>query len=692
MRPDILTACFADITGLKGVGPKSAKDLARLAGPRLLDLFWHLPTGVIDRGYRPSLAQAIEGRVATLSLLVGAHDAPPRGSRRPYRVRCRDETGEIDLVFFHARPDYLNRLLPEGARRLVSGTVERFRDSLQMAHPDHVVPLEQADEIPLREPVYPATAGLSQRLIGRAVRAAVEQAPVLPEWQDASVLQQRGWPDWRSALRRAHEIETDGDGAASRDRLAYDELLASQLALGLVRRAVRRPKGRSHCGDGRLRERVRAALPYALTGDQQAALAEIEADLGADLRMMRLLQGDVGSGKTVVALLAMLAVVEQGHQAALLAPTEVLARQHMETLAPFCEAAGVSLAFVTGSQSGAQRRAPREALASGQAAIAVGTHAVFQDEVQFHDLAFAVIDEQHRFGVSQRLLLAGKGASVDVLVMTATPIPRTLTLAVYGDMDVSRIREKPPGRAPVETRRTSLERLDAVIARLEKALQRGERAYWICPMVEESDTVPAVSVEERAAALRQALGSERVGQVHGRLSAEEKSVAIERFRSGAVPVLVATTVVEVGVDAPDATIIIVENAERFGLAQLHQLRGRVGRGDRPGSCLLLHAPVLGETAEARLETLLASDDGFFIAEEDLRLRGAGDLLGTRQSGLPEFRVADIERHGELMQMAHDEARLILERDRDLEGARGAPLRVLLYLFERDAAIRNLRSG
>ena len=692
MRPDILTPCFADIASLKGVGPKIARDLERLAGPRLVDLLWHLPTGTIDRGYRPPLAQAQEGRVATLSVIVDSHDAPPRGSRRPYRVTCHDDSGEIALIFFHARADYLRRLLPEGARRLVSGTVERFRDQLQMAHPDHVVPPEQADEIPLKEPIYPLTAGLSQRVLGRAVRAAVSQAPEMPEWLDDSVLSARKWPAWRPALRRCHELEQDGDPQAARDRLAYDELLASQLALHLVRRAIRRPKGRSHLGDGRLRARVRAALPYALTGDQQTALAEIEGDLGADMRMMRLLQGDVGGGKTVVALLAMLAVVEQGHQAALLAPTEVLARQHYDTLAPLCAAAGVELTFIVGSQTGAVRRQAREALAEGSAAIAVGTHAVFQEQVQFHDLAFAAIDEQHRFGVSQRLLLAGKGTAVDVLVMTATPIPRTLTLAVYGDMDVSRIREKPPGRAPIATRSTSLARLDQVVERLRAALTRDERAYWICPMVEESDLIDAASVEERTAMLRQTLGESRVGMVHGRQAAEVKADAIDRFRDGTTPVLVATTVVEVGVDAPDATIIIVENAERFGLAQLHQLRGRVGRGNKPGSCLLLHAPDIGETARARLDTLIHSDDGFFIAEEDLRLRGAGDVLGTRQSGLPQFRVAEIENHGDLMQMAHDDARLILERDPDLKSPRGTALRTLLYLFQRDEAVRNLRSG
>jgi len=693
MRPDVLFPLFRPVTTLKGVGPRTGKLIEKLAGPRLLDLCWHLPTGLIDRSFRPRIAEARDGAIVTLNVQVLRHVVP--GTRRlPYRVVCGDESGEIALVFFHAQADYLAKALPEGERRVVSGIVRYFNEAPQIVHPDFIVTEAEAAELPQIEPVYPLTQGLTPRPLARAIQGALAAVPELAEWADPAWQRQRDWPAWREALIEVHAPTSPADLdplAPARQRLAYDELLANQLALALVRQGVRRGKGREIRGDGRLVGALTAALPYKLTGAQQRGVAEILGDMGSGLRMLRLLQGDVGSGKTVVALIAMLSAVEAGAQAALMAPTEILARQHFDTMAPLVRPLGVGLELLTGRDKGKVRDGLLARLESGETAMVVGTHALFQSEVGFHDLALAVIDEQHRFGVHQRLNLSAKGRGVDVLVMTATPIPRTLTMTVYGDMDVSRLDEMPPGRHRVDTRALPASRLSEVVAAVGRAAAAGGRIYWVCPLVEESEALDVAAAEERYAALKSELGR-RVGLVHGRMRGPEKDRAMAAFRAGDLDVLVATTVIEVGVDVPEATVMVIEHAERFGLAQLHQLRGRVGRGARAGSCLLLYAEPLTQTARARLEVMRETEDGFRIAEADLKLRGAGEVLGTRQSGLPSFRLADIAAHQELMAVARDDARLILETDSGLSGPRGSALRALLYLFERDAAIQYLRSG
>ena len=694
MRPEILFPLFAPATSLPGVGPRYAKLFEGLVGgPAVLDLCWHLPSGIIDRRYGPPLAEVIPGRIATLTVTVGEHRAPA-SRRQPYRVLCYDDSGSLDLVFFHAHADYLMRSLPPGQTRVVSGKVEVFHDRLQMTHPDHIAVPEEAASLKAVEPVYPLTAGLSLKVVSKAVHAALERLPGVPEWLDEAQRQREGWHPWAEALREAHAPGEERDLSPltpNRRRLAYDELLANQLAIALVRDRQLRQKGRRLQGSGHLQERVLSSLPFVLTGSQRQAVAEITADMAAEHRMLRLLQGDVGSGKTVVALLAMLAAVEAGSQAALMAPTEILARQHFATIQPLAEAAGVSLALLTGRDKGKARAALLESLADGSTDILVGTHALFQDDVAFRDLAMAVIDEQHRFGVHQRLTLTGKGQAVDVLVMTATPIPRTLMLTAYGDMDCSRLTERPPGRQPIETVTLSLERLPEVISGVERAIAKGAQVYWICPLVEESEKSDLAAAEDRYGALTLRFG-ERVGLVHGRMKGSEKDAVMARFSAGETAILVATTVVEVGVDVPAATVMVIEHAERFGLAQLHQLRGRVGRGTGKSSCLLLWQGPLGDTARARLQILRETDDGFRIAEEDLRLRGAGELLGTRQSGLPDFLLADLAVHDDLLATARADAQLVLEKDPELAGRRGQALRVLLYLFERDAAVRFLRSG
>ncbi|MDE2465535.1 MAG: ATP-dependent DNA helicase RecG [Alphaproteobacteria bacterium] len=695
MRPAILFPLFAEIRSLTGIGPKLERLIGRAAGTRLVDLIFSVPVGVIDRRYRPRIADAEPGRIATLTVEVVAHQ-PPRDRRQPFRVKCRDASGSFDLVFFHAHADFLARQLPPGETRVVSGRIEYFNGRAQMAHPDYVLTKDEAQTMPAIEPLYRLTEGLSQKVMGRAVRSACERVPELPEWLDPHFLRARGWTSFNQALSTLHSPRSEADlspATPARARLAYDELLANQLALIMMRERQRGRKGRTVVGDGHLRSKALAALPFSLTPAQLAAIAEIDADMASPMRMLRLLQGDVGSGKTVMAMLALLNAVEAGMQGAFMAPTELLARQHMEALAAMAHAAGVRLALLTGRERSAARAAVLAALKDGEVDIVVGTHALFSEDVAFRDLGLAVIDEQHRFGVHQRMQLQGKGhAPVDVLVMTATPIPRTLALTAYGDMDVTRLTGRPPGRKPVDTRVLSAERLEDVITHLRQAIDRGARAYWVCPLIEESEKIDLAAAEARYAMLKEALGAGHVGLVHGRMKTAERDATMAAFKAGQIQVVVATTVIEVGVDVPEATIMVVEHAERFGLAQLHQLRGRVGRGSGKSTCLLIYHGPLGDIARQRLKVLRQSDDGFVIAEEDLRLRGAGELLGVRQSGIEEFRLAELGVHGELLAAARDDARLIFARDPQLKSPRGAALRVLLYLFGRDEAARYLTTG
>ncbi len=693
MRPQSLTPLFAQVTSLPGIGPRLGTLVERLAGPLVVDLLWHLPLAVIDRRNAPEVAQAQAGTVATLTVTVEEHIVP-RSPRQPYRVWCSDETGRLCLTYFNGREDYLKKLLPIGERRVVSGRVELYQGDVQMTHPDHVVPVDELASILRVEPVYGLTGGLTQRPLQKAVAAAVERAPELPEWQDAAFLKKRKWAGWKASLTTAHAPADESDLSPmhpARARLAFDELLASQLAIALVRHHNRALAGRATKGDGQLQKRALAALPFQLTPSQIFATAEISADMAKPERMVRLLQGDVGSGKTLVAFLAMLTAVEAGAQAALMAPTELLARQHYATIAPLADAAGVTLALLTGRDGQRQKKQTLQGLADGTVQLVVGTHALVQGDVEFADLALAVVDEQHRFGVHQRMALSSKSQAVDLLVMTATPIPRTLMLAAYGDLDVSKLTEKPAGRQPIDTRTVPLERIGEVIDAAGRMVGTGARVYWVCPLIEESEEVDLANAEERYRQLGARFPG-KVGLVHGRLKTAEREATMAAFANGELSILVATTVIEVGVDVPAATVMIIEHAERFGLAQLHQLRGRVGRGAAKSSCLLLYAQPLGETAKARLAILRETEDGFRIAEEDLKLRGAGELLGTRQSGLPDMRLADLAAHGELLPAAQDDARLIVDRDPELESPRGKALRALLYLFRRDDAVRTLRAG
>jgi len=700
MRPNLLDPFFASITSLAGVGPKLEQLFRRLIGrddlpPRILDLLFHLPTGAIDRRARPKLRDIELGAVVTVSVTVDLHrPPPPNRPRAPYQIYVSDDTGDLILTYFNARKEHLQKLLPVGEQRYVSGTVALYDGMRQMVHPDRVVDAKGFAAMALIEPVYPLTEGLGPNQVRNAIAGAVARVPKLPEWQDRNLLTRERWPAFADALRSLHRPTEPADvlpEGRAWSRLAYDELLAGQLALALVRAHLRRPAGRATSAAGGLRKRVIAALPYSLTPSQTRAVGDIVADLAKPERMLRLLEGDVGSGKTVVALLAAATVIEGGRQAALMAPTELLARQHYNTIAPLAAAIGINIAILTGRERGRERADMFERLATGDIHMLIGTHALFQEEVVFHDLALAVVDEQHRFGVHQRLALARKGEAVDVLVMTATPIPRTLVLTFFGDMDVSELREKPAGRQPIDTRTLPVGRLDDVIDAVGRALAEGRRVYWVCPLVEESENSDLAAAEARFAALKDRLG-DVVDIVHGRMKGADKDRAMARFAGGETRLLVATTVIEVGVDVPEATVMVIEHSERFGLAQLHQLRGRIGRGAGRSTCLLVYKAPLGETAKARLAIMRQTEDGFRIAEEDLKLRGEGDVLGTRQSGMPGFRIARVEVHGKLIGAARDDAALALGRDPTLTTPRGAALRQLLYLFERDEAIRLIRAG
>lgn len=711
MRPEILYPLFRPLTTLAGVGPRIGESLkSLLGGSHVVDLLWHLPTGFVDRRREAPVAEAPEGEVVTLTVTIDRHHPPPR-KPLPYRIEAHDGSGVIELIYFHGRKDWLESLLPPGTQRIVSGRIERYRGSARMAHPDRVAPVSARDEVAILEPVYPMNQGVPARTLVKLIGQALELAPGLAEWQDQALLAREGWPGWKDALLAAHAPSAAPDllpQNPARRRLAYDELLANQLAMALMRRHMRLQAGRPSASDGRLRNRALAAFGHPLTGSQTRVLEAILADMARPIRMLRLLQGDVGSGKTIVAALAMLEAIGAGRQAALMAPSEILARQHHATLAPLFEAAGVRLAMLTGRHRGARRDACLADLAEGRLHGIVGTHALIQEDVRFHDLGLAVVDEQHRFGVDQRLRLGAKGRGTDILVMTATPIPRTLTLMAYGDLDVSRLDEKPAGRLPIDTRTIPLSRQEEVIAAIGRAIgmpldakggrqgpapssSSDERVFWVCPLVSESETLDVAAAEARAVELASRFPG-CVGLVHGKLKAQARDAAMADFISGRRRILVATTVVEVGVDVPEATVMVIEHAERFGLAQLHQLRGRIGRGGARSTCILLYATPLGEAARQRLAILRETDDGFRIAEEDLRLRGAGEILGTRQSGLPVFRLVDLAAHAGLMEMARDEAALILHRDPDLTGSRGEALRGLLYLFSCDSAVQYARSG
>ncbi|MDF2799801.1 MAG: recG [Devosia sp.] len=700
-RPSSLDPLFRSLHAIKGVGDKLAALLSRFFGAPdgqeaiALDILMHMPSGVVDRSRQVGIAEAYLNQIVTLRLHIDRHQPPPRGKPHvPHRVFAHDQTGDVQLVFFRAQGGWVEKALPVGEERFVSGQIGFFNGEKQITHPDYIVEADKFDTLPLVEPVYPLTNGLSSKALAKLVRQVVETVPALPEWIDDATIAERRWPSFGEAMRAVHLPANPTEAelwSPARMRLAYDEYLAGQLTLQLIRSSMVAAHGVARQFTGEITEKVTAALPFSLTEGQQLAVEDIRADLAKPERMSRLLQGDVGAGKTVVALMAIAAVAESGAQSAMMAPTELLANQHFRTLKPLCEAAGLGCELLTGKMPAGERRAILARIAGGETTIVVGTHALFQSGVVFHDLGLTVVDEQHRFGVHQRLALSDKGRHTDLLVMTATPIPRTLVLTHFGDMAVSVLRQKPKGRQPIDTAVLSIKDYGRVVARLQARLAEGAQAFWVCPLVEESEHLEVVAAEDRFAELRKVFG-DQVALVHGRMSAAAKDEVMSRFAANELKLLIATTVIEVGVDVPNASIMIIEHAERFGLAQLHQLRGRVGRGSQRSACLLLYKEPLSDTARARLDTIKGTEDGFEIAERDLELRGQGDVLGTRQSGMPGYRLAVPDVHRHLLDFAHEDAKAALAANPGLVGERGEALRTLLYLFRKDQAIQLIRAG
>ena len=693
MRPNSLNTLFRPVTALPGVGPRIGNLLEKLTGPNVVDLLWHLPSGLIDRRRMPKLMEAPVGEVSTFIVRVESH-YPSRNKRQPYKVICSNDTGRLTLVFFRARKDFIYASLPTGSTKIISGKIEKFDGELQIAHPDYIGDLEDADSILRVEPIYPMTSGLSLKVFGKSVGNVLNTLPILEEWLDLTLFRTENWPSWDSAVKAIHSPQSENDldaCAPARRRLAYDELLANQLTLALIRQAAQKQAGHPIAGDGRLREKIMTGLSFSLTDSQNEALTEIESDMASEYRMLRLLQGDVGSGKTIVSIIAMLNAVESGLQAVLMAPTEILARQHYSTLLKLAKGIELRITLLTGREKGKVRQAILNDLKSARINIIVGTHALFQEDVIYADLGIVIIDEQHRFGVHQRLALTEKGKGCDMLVMTATPIPRTLMLTAYGDMDITQLREKPAGRKAITTRVVSVDRVARVVDRIQDNINKGNQIFWICPIIEELQSQDLAAAKYRFDYLKK-IFREHVGLIHGRMTKNEKDSVMSDFNKGKIKVLVATTIIEVGIDISNATIMIVEQAERFGLSQLHQLRGRVGRSKQPSSCLLMYKKPINGIARKRLEVMRSTNDGFVIAEEDLKLRGSGELLGTRQSGLPIFRVANIRDHADLLSTAHKDVDMFLKKDPGLKTKRGLALRNLLYLFEREIAMQNLKSG
>jgi len=690
VRPFILDPLFVSLQRIHGIGPRFAKALEKLAGPCVLDLLFHWPVAAVDRRTIRKIADLQPGTVATVSGKVTAQ-ALAQFAGRPSKITLSDDTGDLVLVFFKNPGNYLQNNFALGKQVALSGRIEFYQGRPQMSHPDKIVPAEKINDIAVLEPIYPLTQGVTNGVLSKAEQSCLHKIPVLPEWLDPGFVTQEKFPSWSDGLKQIHTL-TSMDALSphypARRRLAYDEILAHQLALAILRLHQKEHQSKPLVADI---SNVIASLPFQLTAGQQQVLQEITSDLAQPFQMCRLLQGDVGSGKTVIAFLASAYVIACGKQAAIMAPTEILARQHYHSLQILAEKNNLRIALLTAREKGKAREKILNDLANGDIDLLIGTHAVIQEPVKFKDLGLAIIDEQHRFGVGQRMALSEKGDAVNLLVMTATPIPRTLSLTVYGDMESSILKEKPPGRKPIDTRVLPHERIPDIVTSLKRKITEGDRIYWVCPLVEESELVDLSAAEDRHAALLQHFPG-RVGLVHGRMKGDEKDFVMNQFINGELDILVATTVIEVGVNVPEATVMIIEHAERFGLSQLHQLRGRVGRGDKAGTCLLLYEPPLGKTAKRRLETLRQTEDGFEISEMDLKLRGAGDVLGTRQSGDVTFRLADLTAHDDLLHAAHQEAKLILQKDPDLTTERGKQLRLLLYLFERDQADKFLTAG
>ena len=679
---------------------------------KVIDLLYHKPEKVLFRKENPDLRTVQDGDLITVKVVVDDYKIPYK-NYQPHKILCHNQTGFITVVYFKML-DYMKPMFKEGNEIVISGKVEKFNNELQMTHPDYV----NNQNIPNYEQIYPLTAGLINKNLRQNIQKILQKIPDLPEWLPNDLLFENGWKSWKESILSMHNAKNDNellDNSPYIERLAFDELLANQISFNLVKEKIKLENQKDIFvnKNNSLKKYFLELLPFELTNDQKKVIKEIEDDLYSQKRMLRLVQGDVGSGKTVVAFLSMLPFLENHKQIAFMVPTSILATQHFEWLKNICTKSNnieiidynelasskknlenslldfdkneknikIKIALLTGKIKGKKREKILNALKNGDIDILIGTHAIFQEKVEFKNLEYVVIDEQHKFGVAQRLNLIEKGKNTDTLIMTATPIPRTLALTIYGDMDISTIKEKPKNRKEIITTSLQKERFNDLIARIKEKIKENEKIYWICPLIDESENLPATPVFQRYEEFKKFFNEEELGLLHGKMTEEEKDEIMADFsdKNGLTKILISTTVVEVGVDVPDATIIIIESPERFGLSQIHQLRGRVGRGDKQSYCILFYEK-LTNSLKKRMEILKNSSDGFYIAEEDLKLRGSGEMLGVKQSGYQEYLIANLSTHYTLLLQASKIAKQIV-KDKNL--LNNESIKTLLQMFSYD---------
>ena len=700
-RPDNIFSLFASLNNLNGVGEKKLKLLEKKIGPYLINLLFYLPLGSIDRFKNTSLKTIQHNEIITCELEVLEVNIPPYNYRKKVNVSKiitfglnNESNVRLDIIYFGQNTQYLKNIYQVGKKIIVSGKFESFNGLGQIVHPDYVFPIKDKYKIPKIENIYSLFEGVNQKFISKILKESLKKIPEIPEWLSQRTLKDYQFVDWKTSINKLHspdDISNNQLDSIFRKRLALDELIANQLSMLMLKNKISKVKIKSSEINSKLVMDFYKIIPFQLTQNQEKVINEIKEDIITNSTMVRMLQGDVGSGKTIVALISMLHAISDGSQAVLLVPTEILAIQHYNSIKNLTKTMNLEINLLLGESrqvgSKKNRLETIEKIKSGVSQIIIGTHALFSKKIEYRNLSLAVIDEQHRFGVKQRLEITEKGQNVDVLVMTATPIPRSLALTAYGDMNISSIKEKPIGRIPIKTYVMPHSKLEDVLLSIRRAISKGDLVYWVCPLIEESEGLDLVAVNERYEFLKNYFGNLQISLVHGKQNQDEREKSIEEFKIGKSKILVATTVIEVGVDIPDATIMVIECAERFGLAQIHQLRGRVGRSSKQSSCILLYKSQLTPVAHSRLKILKETDDGFEIAENDLILRGPGEILGSKQSGNIDFKFVDLHIHGDLISLARKEAEYLLETDTEFK-----KINVLLSIFENNESIKLLKGG
>jgi len=694
MRPAHLDLLLSPINKLKGVGPKLQNIINKLGIHLNVHFLWHFPYKIIEKKYYENIHDAPINQLVTLKIEIIKH-YPSKFRRQPYRVSCLANETPLDIVYFNARHPVVRSILPVKSIRMISGKLEFFKNKFQITHPSSIENISDIQLLREKEPVYSLTAGLNMKSFIKISNQVLHLLPNLKEWIDERLLKKYNFVSWKEAVKQLHNPnieDTYSEKNFFRRRLAFDELFAHQLAIFIIRTIDNKKTSIPFTNNNKLKNNLINNLEFKLTNSQLIVINEIQKDLESNHQMIRLLQGDVGSGKTIVALISMLTVIESGFQTTLMAPTSILAYQHYENISKLIQDLPIKIDILTGKDKGKTRIEKLNKINNGDTQIVIGTHALIQDGVNFKKLGLSVIDEQHRFGVYQRMAFNYKGFRPSILVMSATPIPRTLTLAAYGDMDESRLIDKPIGRKPIVTTSLILKKEKNLIERIKKKINNSnDKFFWVCPLIEESQELDLKAATDRYNVLNK-IFKKKVMLIHGQLSEKEKESTMEKFKNEDFRILVATTVIEVGIDIKSATTIIIEHAERFGLAQLHQLRGRVGRNNEESFCVLLHKENLNDTAKKRIHIMTETNDGFLISEEDLKIRGPGEILGKRQSGLPSFNVADLSYDGDLLEEARLYANNIITNDPKLEKDGNKNLKDLLYIQERDTAIRTLSAG